>query len=107
MSIKWSIPELIRDMRDEAKSLTSDDERKEINGDLIKAVASIQVYADHLEDIWKNREDLLINLLYEFRRKNFCAIDCRDCEGHGRECHAIRNVMHLVGTGELLKEGDL
>lgn len=97
---------MIRDMRDEAKSLTSDDERKEINGDLIKAIASIQVYADELEEIWKNREDLLIDLLYEFRRKHYCAIDCRDCEGHSRECNAIRNVMQLVHTGELLKENE-
>lgn len=103
----FTIPELIRNMRDDAKTLTSDDERKEINGDLIKAVASIQVYADYLEEIWKDREDLLIDLLYEFRRKNYCAIDCRDCEGHSSECHAIRNVMQLVSTGDLLKEDDL
>lgn len=105
--MRWSIPELISNMRDEAKFLTSDDERKEINGDLINAVAIMTVYADYLEEIWKNRKDLLINLLYEFRRKNYCAIDCRDCEGHSRECNAIRNVMQLVSTGELLKEDDL
>lgn len=104
--MRWSIPELIREMRDEAKSLTSGGERKEINGDLIKAVASIDVYAYYLEEIWKNREDLLINLLCEFRRKNYCAITCSECEGHSRECNAIRNVMQLVSTGELLKEDE-
>ena len=36
--MRWSIPELIRNMRDEAKSLTIDGERKETNGDLINAV---------------------------------------------------------------------
>ena len=104
--MRWSIPELIRLMRDDAKFLTSDGERKETNGDLIKAVASIQGYADDLEEIWKDRKDLLINLLYEFRRKHYCAIDCRDCEGHSRECNAIRNVMQLVITGKLLKESE-
>ena len=105
--MRWSIPELIRDMRDEAKSLTSDGERKGNNGDLIKAAAIMTVHADYLEEIWKDRKDLLIDLLYEFRRKNYCAIDCRDCEGHSRECNAIRNVMQLVCTGELLKESEL
>ena len=104
--MRWSIPELIRDMRDDANSLTSDGERKETNGDLLKAVASIHVHADELEEIWKDRKDLLIYLLYEFRCKNYCAIDCRDCEGHSRECNAIRNVLQLVSTGELLKESE-
>ena len=106
--MRWSITELIRNMRDEAKSLTSDGERKEINGDLIKAVASIEVYADELEEIWKNRKDLLIALLDDYKHRVYCDknfSDCLDCENH-RECNAIRNVMQLVSTGELLKENE-
>jgi hypothetical protein len=66
-------------------------------------------YVDNIKEIVSDKKEMLTSLLDEYRHMKFCDknfSDCIDCENHN-ECNAIRNVLNLIITGNLLKKEEM
>ena len=87
--MKKDLSDIIDDMRD----LVENDQDI---GDYAKVF--LKDFIDDLVAIEQDKKSMLLNLLDDFKHKNFCNknwSDCLDCENH-TECEAISTVVNMV-----------
>lgn len=102
-----TIPEIIEEMRFHAEENIKTDKRNNVNGILTTEGVIEKGFAEDLEEIWKDKKTLLVNLLDEYKHKHLCGMDyCPYCENK-EKCNAIRNVTQLLLTGRLLNKDEM
>ena len=87
--MKKDLSDIIDDMQD----LVENDQDI---GDYAKVF--LKYFIDDLVAIEQDKKSMLLNLLNDFKHKNFCDknwSDCLDCKNH-TECNAISTVVNMV-----------
>lgn len=92
--MKKDLSDIIDDMQDLVKN------DKDID-DYAKVL--LKYFIDDLVAIEQDKKSMLLNLLDDFKHKNFCDknwSDCLDCGNH-TECNAISTVVNMVSRSYL------